>query len=153
MLSKVEKEVRLLEKLESISPALKPFFRGKDAIVEAGIAALLKLVAYDKSAHSCSLADEFDYIVEKEGKTKHLSLYQRRFAKLGYSAASILAALPLLQMLLNETEKDNLLVQACRLYIECEFFITELQVLAYFTHRITLPFLNCVEEVDQSKLI
>ena len=36
--SKVEKEVRLREKLESISPALKPFFRGKDAIVKAGIA-------------------------------------------------------------------------------------------------------------------
>ena len=109
------------------------------AIVESEIIALLKLVAYDKSANSCSLADEFDYIVERVGKIKHMSLYhQRRFAKLGYSAASILAALPLLQMLLNETEKDNLLVQACRLYIECDFFLTELQALAYFTHKVTL---------------
>ena len=52
-----------------------------------------------------------------------MSLYhQRRFANLGYGAASILAVLSLLQMLLFETEKNNLLVQACRLYVECDFF-------------------------------
>ena len=90
-----------------------------------------------------TLADEFDFIVEKEGKVKHMSLYhQRRLAKLGYSAASVLEAIPLFQMFLNETEMDNLLVQACRLYIKCEFFITELKALTYFTHKITLPFLN-----------
>ena len=72
---------------------------------------LLKLITYDKSASSCSLADEFDYIVEREGKVKHRSLYhQHRFAKLGYAAASIPAALPLLQILLLETEKNNLQV-------------------------------------------
>ena len=56
-------------------------------------------------------------------------------------------------MLLNETEMDNLLVQACRLYTECEFFITELQALTYFTHKITLPFLLiCVEVCGQLQL-
>ena len=55
-------------------------------------------------------------------------------------------------MLLNETEMDNLLVQACRAYTECEFFITELQALIYFTHKITLPFLNWVEDCGQSQL-
>ena len=84
---------------------------------------MLKLVKHDKSANSCSLADKFDYIVEREGRVKHMLLYhQHRFAKLGYAAASILAALPLLQMLLFETEKNKLLVQACWLYVECEFF-------------------------------
>ena len=83
-----------------------------------------------------------------------MSLYhKRRFAKLGYSAASILAALPLLQMLLVETENNNLLVQACRTYLECEFFITELHTLAYFTHKVTLPLLNCVEVCDQLDLL
>ena len=39
-----------------------------------------------------------------------MSLYhQQWFAKLGYSAASILAALPLCQMLLLETENNNVL--------------------------------------------
>ena len=154
VLNKLERDIKLREKFESVNPALKPFFRGKDAIVEAGIHALLNLVIYDKSANSCSLADEFDFIVEREGKVKHMSLYhQRRFAKLGYSAASILNALPLLQMLLRESEKCNLLVQACRMYVQCEFFITELHVLAYFTHKVTLPLLHCVEVCDQLQLL
>ena len=88
------KSVSLREKLESINPALKPIFHGKITIVESGISALLKLVAYDKLANSCSLADEFNYIVEREGKVKHL-YHEKRFGKLGYSAASILEALPL----------------------------------------------------------
>ena len=53
-----------------------------------------------------------------------------------------LATLPLHQMLLLEIEKNSLLVQVCRLYVECEFFLTELHVLAYFTHNVTLPLLG-----------
>ena len=110
---------------------------------------MLKLVTYDKSANSCSLADEFDYIVEREGKMKHMSLYnQHRFAKLRYAAASILAALPLFQLLLLETETNNLFIQSCRLYVECDFFLTELHVLAYFKHKVKLLLLNCVEISD-----
>lgn len=71
-------------------------------------------------AHSYFLADEFDFIVKREGKVKNSSLYQQRwFVKDDYSIVSVLAALPLLEMLLNETEKSNLLVQACKLYIRC----------------------------------
>ena len=114
---------------------------------------MLKLVTYVKSANSYSLAEEFDYIVDREGKVKQMPLYhQCKFAKLGYAAASLLAALPLLQMLLLETEKNNLLVQACRLYVNCEFFLTELHVLTHFKHKVTIPQLNCVEISDQSQL-
>ena len=82
-----------------------------------------------------------------------MSLYhERRFTKLGYSAASILHALPLLQMLLTETPKSNLLVEACRLYLECEFLLTELKVLSYFTFKVTPLFLNFVEKNNQEKL-
>ena len=56
--------------------------------------------------------------------------HQRTFAKLGYSAASKIAMLDLLQILLHETEKDNLLIQSCKLYMECEFLFTELQALS-----------------------
>ena len=59
VLSKLEKSVRSRGKLESINPALKPFFRAKIAIVDSGISALMKLVAYDKSANSSSLENEF----------------------------------------------------------------------------------------------
>ena len=154
VLNELEKDIKLRGKFESVNPALKPYFRGKDAIFESGIYALLNLVTYNKSANSCSLADELDYIVESEGKVKHMSLcHQSRFAKSGYSAASILAALPLLQMLLLETEKENLLVQACRIYPECEFFITELHAHAYFTYKVTLPLLDGVEVCEQTDLL
>ena len=100
---------KLRNTLGSVNAPLKPFFRRKTVVIETRIYVLLKLVTYDKSASSCSLADEFDYIVKSEGKVKHMSLYhQRRFAKLGYAAASILAALLLLQMLFLETEKKQL---------------------------------------------
>ena len=131
VLNDLEQSMKIRNLLESVNPALKPFFRGKAAVVEAGIYALLIIVTYDKSANLCSLADEFDYSVEREGKVKHISLYHHcRFAKLGYAAASILAALTLLQMLL-ETEKNNLSKHAgCRSNVN---FLTELHVLAYFT--------------------
>ena len=64
VLSKLEKDIKLWDTLESINPLLKPFFCGKKTVAETGIAALLKLVTYDKSANSCSLADRFDCVVE-----------------------------------------------------------------------------------------
>ena len=74
VLGKLEKDIKLRDKFEYVNPALKPYFWGKDAIVESGIYALLKLVTYNKCANSCSLADEFDNIVDREGKLKHMSL-------------------------------------------------------------------------------
>ena len=72
VLNKLEKGIKLRGKFESANPALKPDFRGKDAIVESGIYALLKFVTYNKSTNSCSLADKFDYIVEREVKVEHV---------------------------------------------------------------------------------
>ena len=84
ILNELEQSMKLRNTLESVNPALKPFFWGKAAVLEAGIYTLLKIVTYDKSANSCLLGDEFDYVVEREGKGKHMSMYhQHRFAKLG----------------------------------------------------------------------
>ena len=57
VLNELEQSMKLRNTLESVNPALKLFFRGKAAVVEAVIYALLKLVTYDKSTNSCSLAD------------------------------------------------------------------------------------------------
>ena len=65
----------------------------------------------------------------------------------------ILAALPLLQMLLLETEKDSLLEQACQMYFECEFFIIKPHALVSLTHNVALPSFNCVEECEQTDLL
>ena len=64
VVSKLEKDIKLCDILESTNPLLKPFFHGKKTVAEAGITALLKLVSYNKLANSCSLADEFDHVVE-----------------------------------------------------------------------------------------
>ena len=58
-----------------------------------------------------------------------------------------------MQMLLHETEKDNLLLQSYKLYMECEFFFTKLEALSYFTHKLTLPLLNCVAASSQKDLL
>ena len=52
-----------------------------------------------------------------------------------------------------ETWKYNLLIEACKLYINCELFITELHLLTIFTHKVTLPFLNCIEKSTQEELL
>lgn len=43
--------------------------------------------------------------------------------------------------------------QRCTLKVDYDFFLTELDVLAEFTHRVTLPLLNCVEICNQKELI
>ena len=154
VLAEMEKHLGMRDKLEGINPSLRSFFRGEKAIVVAGIKCLLNLVAHEKSASATNIADEFDNIVEREGKVKHLNLYhERRFCKLGYVCAALIDASPLLHMLLSETAQANLHIESSKLYLECEFFLTELSVLAYFTHKVSLPLLNCVEVCEQEELL
>ena len=154
VLSKVEKDVKQRETLEKINPRLKSFFRGKTATVEAGIEAILKLVTHNKSANSCSQADLFERICEREGQVKRIFLYQQRsFAKLGKAAASILNAKEILNMLLDEIQSTNQLTESCRIYMSSELFMTQLECLAFFNHYVTFPFLNCVEISSQEELL
>ena len=154
VLASVERKLQLRERMEKINPSLRPFFRGKKAVVVAGMQALMKLITHDKSGNTVSLAEEFDTLLESEGQVKHMVLYHgRRFTNLGYCAASILSALPQLRKLLDDTHKSNLLVEACKLYINCEFFLAELHVLAVFTQNVTLPFLNYLEKSCQKDLL
>lgn len=140
--------------MEGINPTLTAFFRGKAAVVEAGIDALISLITHNKSANSCSQSDLFEYICEREGVAKRIFLYQqRRFAKIGRAAACILEAKDILSMLLDEIQVTNQLVESCKLYLASELFITELECLAYFNHHLTFPFLNCVEGSSQEELL
>ena len=112
------------------------------------------LIIYDTFTKLCSQADLFDCICEKENVVKRIFLYQqRRFAKLGKAAPSLLEALPIIKKVLDETYNKNLLIEACKLYIECELFITELEFLAFFNHHVTFPFLNCIENCNQKDLL
>jgi hypothetical protein len=154
VLSGIESEVKQQDILERINPRLKSFFRGKSATVEAGIDAILKLVTHNKSANSCSQADLFERICEQSGQIKRIFLYQqRRFAKLGKAAASILNAKDVLNTLLDEIDTTNQLTEACKIFMSSELFLTELECLAFFNHYITFPFLHCVEISSQEELL
>ena len=133
---------------------MKSFFLGKKALVQAGIEALLSLVTHDKFVKSCSQADLFDFICEREGVNKRVFLYQQRwFTKLGKAALLILEAKDVLQMLVDEVEGTNQLVESYKIYLSSGLFITELECLAHFNHIVTFPFLNCVEMSTQADLL
>ena len=152
-LASVEKELKFREKLIAMNPGGKSFLRGK-SVVESAIISIVSLVNHDKSAHSTNQADLFDHILEREDQVKHIAMYyERRFTKLGYSAASIIQALPYLCMLLNESHLSNQHIEIVRMFLDSEFLITELEVLAYFTHVVTLPFLYFVEVNSQEELL
>ena len=126
---------------------MKSFFRGKNTVIETGIDALMTLVSHDKSGKSCSQAKLFDLICEREGVQKGLFLYQqRRFAKLGKSAAALVEAYPMLIKLIDDISVKNQLTEACMLYLSSESFYSELEALAYFKHTVIFPFLHSVEK-------
>ena len=130
---------------------MRSFFRGKNALVKAGIEALLNLITHNQSVWLCSQANLFDHICKREGENKKIFLYQQhRFSKLGKATLSILEAKLLL--LYDEEDTTNQLVEACKLYISNELFIIELQCLAYFNHFVTYPNLDSVERCSQTEL-
>ena len=154
VLASIEKEVGFRQKLEMMNPSVKSFLRGKTSVVEAAMSSILSLVSHDKSANSTNQADLFDFILQRENQVNHVAMYyERRFTKLGYSAASILQALPYLRMLLNESHLSNQHVEIVRMFLDSEFLVTELQVLAYFTNTITLLFLYFVEVNSNEELL
>ena len=154
VLSTIENQLNFNEKLESIIPSVRSFLRGEKCVAVCGIKSILNLISHDKSASSTNQADLFDFILQREIQVKHRSLYQeRRFTKLGCSAASILDALFYPRMLLNESHLTNQHIEIVCMFLDSEFFITELSLLAFFTHKVSLPLLNFVEISSQEELL
>ena len=99
VLTSVAKEISLME---SSNPQLKVFYRGRKSIVECALVTLCKLITPDTSAKSSSLCDEFDINNESEGRVKLTSMYQeRRFIKLGITAAFVFKSIDLYNKLLE----------------------------------------------------
>ena len=152
VLKDCEEKLKLRELLVARMPALKSFLQNNKSVVLVALEAMNKLVSND--GHKSSQWELFDKEVCDAGKTKkHSQFQERRFAKLGYTAATILYHLAEYQGLLEKTKANNQLVQACRVYLECEFILIGLKVLAWFTYTITLPFLNMVEKTTQADLL
>ena len=109
--------------------------------MECGIAALNKLVAHDTSANSSSQAEFFDYLCERE-REYSAEFSSTRREDLQKASQSLTQAKDILKMLVEEVPSSNQLVQACKLYLSSELFMSELEVLAYFNYHVTFPFLN-----------
>ena len=153
-LIEVECTIKFAELVTKRQPQLKSFVRQSKCVALAALKAMLSLVSHEKSAKPTSLAEEFDLQLEKDGISKSMSLYkERRFTKLGYSAGSVFDCIEQYKKILNDTTCSNLLVQACTMYIENEYIIAAFKALGYFTFRVTMPFLNCVERCDQNSLL
>jgi len=83
-----------------------------------------------------------------------LSLYkEKRFSKMGYTAGAIVECIPQFRAILEETSHTNMLTEACKLYLESEYIIAAMRALANFTHRVTMPYLNCIERSNQNELV
>ena len=61
--------------------------------------------------------------------------------------------MPYLQMLVNESHLANQHIEIVRMFLDCEYFITELFALAYVTCKVSLPLLNFVEISSQPDLL
>ena len=130
VLSGIEKELQLGERFEMLNSEVKCFLHREKSVAICGIRSILNLISHDMSASSTNQADLFDFILQRENQVKHMSLYQERFTQLGYTAASILDAMPYLQLLVNESHFANQRTEIVRMFLDCEFFITELFALA-----------------------
>lgn len=152
-LTNMEAKLDLKELIIQREAALKSFLRQSKSVVEVALVALLKLVARDSDGLSVSLADEFDLILEEAGVHKSFSLYkEKRFTRLGYQAGAVVDCLQYFRKLLDQTHLNNLLVRACRIYLENDYIVSGLKALSNFTYNVTMPFLNCVERSDQQTL-
>ena len=56
-------------------------------------------------------------------------------------------------MLLNESHLRNQHNEIVRMFLNSKFLISKVQVLAYFTHTVTLPFLYFVKVNSQNGLL
>ena len=141
VLISVEKEIPLREKLESSYPQLKAFYQGEKVLLNVFLLHFCKLITLDTSAKLSSLPDKFNIISESEGRVKPASMHQeRRFTKLGTTAACVVKSIDLYNKLLEHTSKRNLLVKAYQLDLNC--VLCAFKRLAYFTYKTGMPCLN-----------
>ena len=110
VLASLESSLKFRE--ESFNACVKSFARGEKAVVLYAIKSTDTFASHDKSSLSTNQGEVIDYVLQRENKVKHLSLYQeQRFSKLGYSCTSILDVMPYIQMVLTMLTRHFLLMR------------------------------------------
>ena len=109
-----------------MQPRLKSFLCQNRCITICAMNALLKLVAREESGKPATLSKDFDRVLEEQGLVHCWNVYpySGRFFQI----------------------TTLILVQACRLYLECDFIIVAMMALANFTNFVTMPYVNFVEK-------
>ena len=67
-------------------------------------------------------------------------------------ALHLLDCFPYFLQVLDETNNNNLLVQSCRIYLNCEYITADFCSLANFGNKVIMPFLNCYVKSSQEEL-
>ena len=146
----VEEKSDIKGKVVKCMPSLRSFL--SKGLIVAAINALCKLVTND--ARKSLIYEEYDNFLSNKQKSKKLSLYkERRFGLLRYGAAALLYHFEDLKSLLEVTNSSNQLVQACDLYLSIGYVKVALECLAWFTYKVTLPFLNMCELESPKKML
>ena len=84
VLASLESSLKFREAPESINACVKSFVRGEKLQVLYAIKSTNNFASHDKSSSPTNRRELIDYVLQRENKVKHLSLYQeRRFTKLG----------------------------------------------------------------------
>ena len=140
-LSQLEAKVGLSEAFLEGEAQLKLFLQSKKSVVEAALEAVLKLVTHKGDGKIIYLTNRFTLKLEEAGVHKKCSLYkEKKFTRLGYQAGAAYDCILYFQQILNDTLLKNLLIRACRLYLENDFIIVGFKALANFTYNVTVPF-------------
>jgi hypothetical protein len=151
ILKEIENAIDLKDHLISSLPELKAFLPAKTTCTEAALLAFTKLCT--NTGHKSSLYQEFDEILARKGKSKKFSvLKERRFCLLGYTAAAVLFHLDDIIELLANTKSNNLLVLACRIYIQNDFILSCFAALSYFTFKVTFPLFQMSIKANQIEI-
>ena len=119
-LTKLEQKLKLRDIIERREPRLKSFIRKSKAVTKAAIITLIGLVTKGVDGKSVSLADKFDVILEEDGVSMTYRLCKEKVYEIGIYGRS------------------NLMVRACKLYLESEFVMAALKALSYFTNQVTI---------------
>lgn len=132
-------------------PGLGAFFRAKKSVVEVAVEAITKLIL--NTGLKTSLYKEFLDVCDEHQVSRKIGAYkQRRFAKLGYCAGSIVHHLPEIRALLEKFH-GNQLSQACKLYLSIPYIIEAMQSLSIITEFVILPYLEMVQKYDNVQLL
>lgn len=150
----LEQKLNIKEIIVKKQPPLKSFLNKSSCVARGALDALIKLASHQSSGKTVSLAKEFDLILEERGKAKSFSLYvEKRFTRFGHAAGATLDCYPEFTTILDRTHLDNSLIKACKIYLNCEYIQSALTILAYFTYKVTMPYLNCIEKSNQKDLV